>query len=116
MSYGWKAGKLLKEYISKLIDNKLDDDINRGQELLNRCKTYDNLSKLHGIRYCSNVHVKEVKLYIQNIINNYGNLISLFNLINSNSKGGKSSIDCKSLDLYVSFLNKVKDAKKILMI
>lgn len=97
--------KILKEALSKFIDENIEVDINKGEKLYKKCDEYYKAS--YDVCY----HKKEVMEYINDIQKRYSVLIRLFNFL-SGSSGGNGCINCYDIGTYVDFLRKVKKAKQ----
>ena len=103
--------KILKEALSKFIDENIEADINKGEKLLERCRLNYNAG-WQGFNHCNMCQYKdEVIKYINDIQKRYLYLIRLFNTFSGNS-GGNGSIKCCDIETYVDFLRRVKKAKE----
>lgn len=97
--------KILKEALSKFIDENIEADINKGEKLYKKCD--ENYKAGYDVCY----HKKEVIDYINDIQKRYSHLIGLFNFL-SDSSGGNGGINCYDVGTYVDFLKRVKKAKE----
>lgn len=103
--------KILKEALSKFIDENIEADINKGEKLLEGCRLNYNAG-CQGFNYYNMCQYKdEVIGYINDIKNRYSNLIRVLNNL-SGSSGGTGGIKCYDIGTYVDFLRRVKKAKE----
>ena len=103
--------KILKEALSKFIDENIEADINKGEKLLERCRLNYNADCQCFNRYNMCQYKDEVIGYINDINQRYSYLIRLFNTF-SGSSGGTGGIKCYDIGTYVDFLRRVKKAKE----
>ena len=103
--------KILKEALSKFIDENIEADINKGEKLLERCRLNYNAGWQGFNHYNMCQYKDEVIGYINDIKNRYSNLIRLFNFL-SGSSGNSGGIKCCNIETYVDFLKRVKKAKE----
>ena len=103
--------KILKEALSKFIDENIESDINKGEKLLEGCRWNYNAGCQCFNHYNMCQYKDEVIGYINDIKNRYSNLIRLFNFL-SGSSGGTGGIKCCDIGTYVDFLKRVKKAKE----
>lgn len=103
--------KILKEALSKFIDENIEADMNKGEKLLEGCRWNYNYGCQCFNRYNMCQYKDEVIGYINDIKNRYSNLIRVLNNPSGNS-GGNGSIKCCDIETYVDFLRRVKKAKE----
>lgn len=103
--------KILKEALSKFIDENIEVDINKGEKLLERCRLNYNAGWQGFNHYNMCQYKDEVIDYINDIQKRYSHLIGLFNFL-SDSSGGNGGINCYDIGTYVDFLKRVKKAKE----
>lgn len=104
-------GKMLKEKLDKIIDKNLDDDLNYGKKLLQRCSNYCQYATYGTMRYNYCQYRDEVLCYINNIQNRYAYLIALYNNVKGSSNDNHNT-ECHDIIVYVDFLEKISNAKK----
>lgn len=104
-------GKILKEQLDEIIDKNLDNDLNYGKKLLQRCSNYYQYATYGTMRYNYCQYKDEVLCYINNIQNRYANLIALYNNVKGSSNGNHNT-ECRDIKAYVDFLEKISNAKK----
>lgn len=103
--------KILKEALSKFIDENIEADINKGEKLLERCRLNYNAGWQGFNHYNMCQYKDEVIKYINDINQRYSVLIRLFNFLSGGS-GSNSGINCYDIETYVDFLKRVKKAKE----
>lgn len=103
--------KILKEALSKFIDENIETDINKGEKLLEGCRWNYNAGWQGFNHYNMCQYKDEVMNYISDVNQRYSYLIRLFNTF-SGSSGGTGGIKCYDIGTYVDFLKRVKKAKE----
>ena len=103
--------EVLKEALSKFIDENIEADINKGEKLLEGCRWNYNAGYKCFNHYNMCQYKDEVIHYISDIQKRYSYLIGLFNTL-SGSSGGTGDIKCYDIGIYVDFLKRVKKAKE----
>ena len=107
-----KNSKLLKEGINNIIDKVLDEDLDNGHKLLQLCNGYEEIKINTNINNCEiNNHQQKVLLFINNINLRYSILINVYNVLNGSVSSNNNTTTCSSLQIYVDFLEKVKNLK-----
>ncbi len=103
----------LKKLVNKIIDIVLDEDLKEGHKLLQLCAEYEVLNINNNIYNCAiSNHKQQVVVFIEKIISRYSNLINFYNILKGFNSSKNNNIDCRSLNNYVAFLEKIKILKE----